>query len=195
MSGTSTCKMCVPVAIGGSSLPDQGTNHFRTRYGACVVCELVKPCLRTDSRHISGSPATPVTAMDPALTPLPFAFAACAAFPQRFYDFGVENVVRGMFMDPRFCSFRGEGRDNNPDDFYGSRYAQQINANTHGEFFEPDSSAYDLGFDFGEVFSFKKYSCGMLFIRCVLPAASACAAGSLLPLSLYLRTCAPCCVL
>lgn len=72
-----------------------------------------------------------------------------------------------MFMDPRFCTFRGTGRDNNPDDFYGSRYAQDINAKTSGEFFEPDSSAYDLGFDFGEVFSFKKYSCGMLFIRCV----------------------------
>lgn len=86
-------------------------------------------------------------------------------FSQRFWYLGVDNIIRTMFQDPLFCRFRGRGRDNQPDDFYGSRMAEHIDAKTNGQLLQGANSAYDLGFDFCQVFSFKTHSSGILLMR------------------------------
>ncbi len=86
---------------------------------------------------------------------------------QKYYDFGVVNVIRTLFKDPLFCSLRGKGRDDSPDDLYGSDCAKDINTRSAGKFFQVSSSAYEIGYDGGQMFAFKIHSTGMAFLRWV----------------------------
>ena len=86
-----------------------------------------------------------------------------------FYYFGLENAVRKLFTDQQFCELRGGDRGcDKPDDFYGAAYARRINDQTNGELFRRQNSAYDIGFDFGQIFAFKQHSTGLQCLRCVL---------------------------
>ncbi|GLI64632.1 hypothetical protein VaNZ11_007950 [Volvox africanus] len=91
---------------------------------------------------------------------------------KRYWDFGVENIIQAMFSDPLFRQLRGTGRDNEPDDFYGFQMAKDIDAKTNGQLMQHANSAYDLGFDFAQVYQFKTHSVGLLLMRCTdLPVA------------------------
>lgn len=98
----------------------------------------------------------------PAITMLP------PARSQKFYDFGVVNMIKLLFMDPAFCKLRTTGRTSQADDFFGSEYARRINDATNEQLFMLENSPYDIGFDCGQMFSFKQHSFGLVVIRCVL---------------------------
>lgn len=48
------------------------------------------------------------------------------------------------------------------------RAAARINEVTQGQLNNKDNSAYELGFDFGQIFAFKQHSFGLVVMRCVL---------------------------
>ncbi len=87
---------------------------------------------------------------------------------QAFFDLGICNVVRLMFKDKDFVKQREKylaDRELWKDDFYGSACARAIDEKTGGQLFFPDNGVYELGHDFGEMFSFKSHSSGLICIR------------------------------
>ncbi|KAK9906510.1 hypothetical protein WJX75_003063 [Coccomyxa subellipsoidea] len=88
-----------------------------------------------------------------------------------FYFFGVKESIKKLFAKPEWCALRGTGRDTSAAGFYGSREAQRLHDETGGRFSAPSSSAYELGFDYGQIFNFKTHSTGIMVLRCFdLPA-------------------------
>jgi hypothetical protein len=83
-----------------------------------------------------------------------------------YYDFGVEQIIRKLFNNPTWCSLRGKDRDTaSNEQYYGAADAQRINKQFKGMLFDKDNSAYELGFDFGQIFTFKNHSSGLLMMR------------------------------
>ena len=75
-------------------------------------------------------------------------------------------MQRKLFKNPAWCEHRGRGRDtSDASTWYGAEDAKRINNMTGGQLFEADNSAYELGFDFGQVFTFKTHSAGIMCIR------------------------------
>lgn len=91
-----------------------------------------------------------------------------------FYYFGVGNVIRHkLFGNPWFCSVRGTCRDTDKTGYYGASEARRINAllrdkGADVQLTSSQNSIYELGFDFGQIFSFKVHSSGVLGIRWVV---------------------------
>ena len=90
-------------------------------------------------------------------------------FLQYFYDFGVENIINGkLFGNPAWCALRGKGREpGSAESYYGAADAHRIDSKCGGMLNDPSNSAYEIGFDFGQIFSFKNHSSGLLCIRSV----------------------------
>ena len=71
-----------------------------------------------------------------------------------------------MFLNPDWAALRGkERRTDDVAHWYGASDARRINTVCRGQLYHLDNSAYDLGFDFGQVFVFKNHSAGILCIR------------------------------
>ena len=101
--------------------------------------------------------------------------------PVKFcYDLGIEEVIRDRFFgNPEFCRHRASARPTSPLapgeanglDFYQAGYAKWIDEHTRhpddnsSQLYSRDNSVYELGFDFGQVFTFKQYSVGVVLIR------------------------------
>jgi len=85
---------------------------------------------------------------------------------KRYWDFGLEGVIRNRcFADHEWCKLRGTCRNEFTGDFYSSAEAQRIDRCTGGALSNPDNSAYELGFDFGQMFGSKVHSSGVLGLR------------------------------
>jgi hypothetical protein len=73
-----------------------------------------------------------------------------------------------MFKNPAWTALRGkERRVDDPAHWYGAEDAKRINSLSGGTLYNPDNSAYELGFDFCQIFVFKNHSSGVLGIRSV----------------------------
>jgi hypothetical protein len=108
---------------------------------------------------------------------------ACAA--QKFYYFPVEEVIKKMFKNPAWCEARGRGRDTTDDsNWYGASDAHRINQITGGQLFDPNNSAYELGFDYGQVFTFKTHSAGIMCIRWAAADLAVLVPSDVLPVTL-----------
>ena len=85
-----------------------------------------------------------------------------------FWDFGAAEQIKQMFHDKAWCKLRRHGistSENNPLDFRASPEFARLQAATHNCLSDPDNGLYDIGFDFGHMFQFKRHSCGFLGIR------------------------------
>ena len=84
-----------------------------------------------------------------------------------FWDLGIENIIRNkMFKNPAWTALRGTQRGlGDKACWYGADDAVSINQACGGMLFHPDNSAYEIGFDFGQIFTFKNHSSGMFCIR------------------------------
>lgn len=49
--------------------------------------------------------------------------------------------------------------------YYGAADAHRINGLTNGMLFDKNNSAYEIGFDFGQIFAYKNHSSGLLMLR------------------------------
>lgn len=105
----------------------------------------------------------------------------------KFWYFGLEAAIHRLFSDPAWCRLRRETR--NPTytplehEFRGSPEAMRLRAATNGQSDDPCNGFYEIGFDFGQVHSFKQHSCGLLALRCVdIPATHRNRRGFSLPL-------------
>lgn len=84
---------------------------------------------------------------------------------QRYYDFGLTNLIRQLFANPSYCQARGEGRASDDSGYYGCEDAKRINQLTGGQLFDSKNSGYDLALDWAQVFTFAKWSQGLLMLR------------------------------
>lgn len=62
---------------------------------------------------------------------------------------------------------RATDRDTSQAGLYGSDAATMLDGISGGLFTSADSSAYELGFDFGQIFNFATHSTGILVLRYV----------------------------
>ena len=81
-----------------------------------------------------------------------------------FYYFGLENALRHLFADPEWRKVRAKDRASAG--FYTSKYAEKLDAATDNQFSLPGNSAYEIGFDNGQLFNFSQHSTGLMTIRC-----------------------------
>jgi hypothetical protein len=85
-----------------------------------------------------------------------------------FIEFGVEKALRELWADLEFCKAwnGGEERDVDGPDFWGGKYADEINERVGGVvLFEAEGGGYELGFDYGQPYKRQKYSLGVVCIR------------------------------
>lgn len=92
---------------------------------------------------------------------------------RRFWYLGVVAALRRLFANPRFCELRGGGRDE-AGGFYKSPMAAELDRATGGSLFDINNSAYELGVDAGQMFSFRLHSTTVMGIRCGGPANGSC---------------------
>ena len=89
--------------------------------------------------------------------------------PQKvFWDFGAAKQIQQLFKNKDWCKLRRLGIANsqsNPLDFRASPEFERLQAATENCLSNPDNGLYDVGFDFGHMFQFKRHSCGFLGIR------------------------------
>ena len=71
-----------------------------------------------------------------------------------------------MFGDTVWRQLRGTGRQDRTNQYYQSADARRLNDAVGGALSEESTLAYDLGFDFGQMFQFKTHSCGIVTVRC-----------------------------
>jgi hypothetical protein len=82
---------------------------------------------------------------------------------QRFWYMGVKEVItRQMFSYPAWTVTRGKGRDVG---WYAASDAQRINVKCSGQLFDPDNSAYSLGFDGVQPYLSRTHSTWIIRIR------------------------------
>ena len=84
---------------------------------------------------------------------------------QRYYDFGLSNVIQKLFNKPGYCKARGQGRATDETGYHGCEDAQRINQLTNGKLLNINNSGYDLALDWAQVFTFAKWSQGLLMLR------------------------------
>lgn len=89
--------------------------------------------------------------------------------PQRvFWYFGLRKTVMSFFSDPLWCKLRREGPQNaEPFEFRSQPEFERLRQATGDLLLDPENGHYQIGFDFGQMFSFKTHSCGVLGIRYV----------------------------
>lgn len=79
---------------------------------------------------------------------------------------GVTDVItRQMFSDPAWTVTRGQGRNAG---WYSAGDAKRINRVCGGQLFDPDNSAYSLGFDGVQPYQSRIHSTWIVRIRCDL---------------------------
>lgn len=86
-----------------------------------------------------------------------------------FFYFGVATGIKSLFSDSEFRANRGKDRaatSVDPNAVFGCSEGRRLTERTRGSFSHPDNSPYDLGFDFGQFFSFKNHSFGVVLLRC-----------------------------
>jgi hypothetical protein len=80
--------------------------------------------------------------------------------------FGVGNVIRDrMFTDPGFCKQRGTGRDQY---LYPTPMAARLHQAAGANISDPDTSVYEIGLDWAQMFNSKVHSSGFIMLRCDL---------------------------
>lgn len=84
---------------------------------------------------------------------------------QRGYYFGVKNTIQRLFADKEFVAERSTEREAKGS-FYGSSYAKAIYAFFKKRMDDKTVSLYGVGFDFGQIYNHKKYSMGIIAMRC-----------------------------
>lgn len=88
--------------------------------------------------------------------------------PQKaFWYLGVGKAIRELFGQAAWAKRRGEGRGT-PGDFYTSEEASRLEAKLQslgGSLHNADTSVYELGLDWGQVYLGRKYSVGVVGIR------------------------------
>jgi ssDNA-binding Zn-finger/Zn-ribbon topoisomerase 1 len=83
-----------------------------------------------------------------------------------FWDLGLASTLQESFFSrPEFCEQRGTGRDKYDTDFYKSEEAQRLDESVGGALMKADNSAWELGFDFFQPYTFKTHSTGVVGIR------------------------------
>lgn len=85
-------------------------------------------------------------------------------YPRKvMYWFGVGNVIRDrMFTDPGFCKQRGTGRHQY---FYPSRRSRLLHKAAGCNPLDPDTSVYEIGLDWAQMFNSKVHSTGFIMLR------------------------------
>jgi hypothetical protein len=86
--------------------------------------------------------------------------------PRKFYyDLGVESIIRDqLFTDVSWCAHRGQGRAT-PEDYYTSTEAERLHAAANVTLQDLDTSVYELGLDWGNMYSSTVHSTGYLSLR------------------------------
>ncbi|GAQ92757.1 hypothetical protein KFL_011230030 [Klebsormidium nitens] len=82
-------------------------------------------------------------------------------------DFGFEKSIKELWADPEFCKARNEDGTRDPfgDDFWGGRYAAEIDAKVGGGLFRRENGGYEIGFDFAKPYKGLQFSMGFVFLR------------------------------
>jgi hypothetical protein len=81
-----------------------------------------------------------------------------------FYWFGLANVIRDrLFTDPSWCKRRGTGRH---EYFYCTAESARLHSTASCNPLDKDTSVYEVGLDWGQVFVNKVHSCGFIMVRC-----------------------------
>lgn len=79
------------------------------------------------------------------------------------YWLGLGAVIRDMlFTNPEFCKLRGTGRE---EYFYTSAEAARLHQQAKVSLQDPDTSVYEVGLDWGNVFVNKSHSTGFIMVR------------------------------
>jgi hypothetical protein len=82
--------------------------------------------------------------------------------------FGVDKVIRDrMFTNTTFCKHRGTGRHQY---YYPSPAAERLHTESGADRADPDTSVYEIGLDWAQMFNSKVHSTGFIMLRCVLGA-------------------------
>ena len=85
---------------------------------------------------------------------------------QVYFEFGLDRLIRDqLFTSPEFCSARATSRDTTEAGYYGCADAHRINEETQGKLFNTNNSIYELAIDWGQVYTFAKWSSGLLMAR------------------------------
>jgi hypothetical protein len=83
-----------------------------------------------------------------------------------FYELPPEDAMRRNFGDPEFCQRRGTHRHDQALDFYKSAEARRLDLATGGALSNKDNSAWEIGYDHMQPFTFTQYSVGLIGMRC-----------------------------
>eukprot|EP00882_Tetradesmus_deserticola_P025637 GHRQ01028178.1.p5 GENE.GHRQ01028178.1~~GHRQ01028178.1.p5 ORF type:complete len:154 (+),score=44.74 GHRQ01028178.1:1629-2090(+) len=79
--------------------------------------------------------------------------------------FGVANVIRErMFTSTSFTKHRGAGRHQY---YYPSAAADRLHTDSRADKLDPNTSVYEIGLDWAQMFSSKVHSTGFIMLRCV----------------------------
>lgn len=87
-----------------------------------------------------------------------------------FWYFGLDKILQQFFNDKVWCKLRRAGIADSVHDLRGfrqSREFRRLKSKIQGasDIDNPDNSVYDIGFDFGQLFTWKTHSAGILGIR------------------------------
>ncbi len=80
------------------------------------------------------------------------------------YDLGVANAIQQLFNDHDFTKLRTSGRDVEGD-YYKSTEAARLHTAAGADINDHDTSVYELGMDFFQLYQKSQYSIGLVMIR------------------------------
>jgi hypothetical protein len=82
-----------------------------------------------------------------------------------FWHLGIQRAIKDcLFGNAQWSRLRGQGRTA-PMQYYTSAEAERLNNAVQGRLFHVDSSAYEIGFDNGQIFTNRVWSSGVVAIR------------------------------
>lgn len=85
---------------------------------------------------------------------------------KKFWYFGLARVIGDLlFGDSVWCRLRRMRQPENPHDFRHSQEFARLDSVLSGKVSHPDSGLYQLDFDFGQMFTFRNWSTGIISIR------------------------------
>lgn len=90
----------------------------------------------------------------------------CLVPRKRFWYFGLKFVIGVLlFGNPVWCRLRRKRKATNGHDYRSSPEFARLDAFLGGIASQPHSGSYHLGFDFGNMFSFRVWSTGVIVLR------------------------------
>ena len=126
--------------------PKDYHKHASNRHCTCALCT----CSKCGGKRFEERPTMRGIKMAPVKT---------------FWYFGVEDSLnQRLFGNAAFVDLRGTGRAHEGD-IYSSPLAQRIDGATGGAASDPNNSLYGIGGDWGEAYSFKAWSFGILGLQ------------------------------